>query len=298
MQPDRGVAMENAGMFFVVDPDTEVSVQHSALVWQHVWEMRDLAPVGTLLPAAVSSSCPLLPNEAASGVLVSTLTPVPDNSAWVPLEVDLRHYLCSEGGVKRPLLNQALKDAVTAGERGHEEARWAGSAQHYDSRTNRRLAILVRGWGDVVAQGKAKPDSLDALREVQDLAQHVVATLAAASRSIADTHGYCPALDIAGASVLQHGKEMNARWRRAVGDNAVRHRNLLSLSPWDVFPQREPADFRYTNLLPLLKCANSVSFRREVEISHWNVKEFRGFYERVSAILRHSSELPMIAKQV
>jgi len=285
-------------MFFVVDPDKEVSPQHSALVWQRVWAMRDLLPVGALLPTGVSSPCPLLPNEAASGVLVSTLTPVPDNSAWVPLEIDLKRYLCPKGGVKRALLDEALSDAVIAGERGHDEARWAGSAQHYDSCTNRRLAILVRGWGDVVARSNADPESLDALRKVLDLAQHVATTLAAASRAIADTSGYCPALDIAGARVLQHGAEMNARWRRAVGDNAIRHRNLLSLSPWDVFPQQEPADFRYTNLLPLLKCANSVSFHREVDISHWNVKEFKGFYERVSAILRRSSELPMIAKQV
>jgi len=285
-------------MFFVVDPDKEVSPQHSALVWQHVWAMRDLAPVGALLPAAVSSPCPLLPNEAASGVLVSTLTPVPGDSAWVPLEVDLKQYLGRKGGVRRSLLDQALRDTVATGERRHDEACWAGSAQHYDSRTNRRLAILVRGWGDVVARGKAKPESLDALREVQDLAQHVVATLTAASRAIAATDGHCPALDIAGAQVLQHGEEMNARWQRAVGNTAVRHRNLLTLSPWDVFPRQEPADFRYTNLLPLLKCANSVSFRREVDISHWNVKEFKGFFERVSAILRRSSELPMIAEQV
>jgi hypothetical protein len=156
----------------------------------------------------------------------------------------------------------------------------------------------VRGWGDVVAHGNADPESLAALREVQELVKHVAATLASASRAIADTDGYCPAIDIAGARILEHGGEMNARWRRAVSDNAVRHRNLLSLSPWDVFPQQGPADFRYTNLLPLLKCANSLSFRRDVDISHWNVKEFKGFFERVSAILRRSSELSVIAKQV
>jgi hypothetical protein len=285
-------------MFFVVDPDKEVSPQHSALVWQHVWAMRDLAPVGALLPAAVSSPCPLLPSEAASGVLVSTLTPVPDNSAWVPLEIDLSQYLGRDGAVERPRLDRALRAAVTAGERGHDEARWPVVGQQLDSHANRRLAILVRGWGDVVASGQVAPDSLAALRKVQDLVEHVAATLIAASRSIAATHGHCPALDISGARVRQHGEEMSARWCRAVGENAVRHRNLLALSAWDVFPRHEPADFRYTNLLPILTCANSVSFRREVDISHWNVKEFKGFFERVNAILRRSGERSAIAKQV
>ena len=91
---------------------------------------------------------------------------------------------------------------------------------------------------------------------------------------------------------------MNARWRQAVVDNALRHRNLLTLSPWDVFPRQAKADARYTNLLPVLKSANSVSFRRDVDIAHWSVREFKSFYDRVSAILHHNRDFPVVAKQV
>lgn len=285
-------------MFFVVDPDTEVSPQQSAEVWQHLWAMRNLAPVSAMLPAAVSSPCPLLPDEAAGGVLMASLTAIPRDSAWVPLEVDLSTYMDNDGGVRRSLLDAALCAAVQKGERGHDAMRWSCAAHYHDSKLNRRLAIFVRGWGDVVARRGLDPESLATLRDMQQLANNVTTVLREASRALADSNGYCPALDVAGAQVLQYGREMNARWRRAVGENAVRHRNLLTLSPWDVFPRQERADFRYTNLLPLLKCANSVSFRRDVDIGHWNVKEFRGFHERVSAILRHSSGLPAIAKQV
>ena len=68
-------------MYFVVDPDKEVSPQHAALVWKRLWEMRDLAPVSAMLPAAVTSPCPLLPDEAASGVLAVGLVQVPDGGA-------------------------------------------------------------------------------------------------------------------------------------------------------------------------------------------------------------------------
>ena len=91
---------------------------------------------------------------------------------------------------------------------------------------------------------------------------------------------------------------MAERWQRAVRNNALRHRNLLTLSPWDVFPQHDEADSRYMNLLPLIRCANSVSFLREVQIAHWSVIEFRSFYERVGAILRRSRDATLIAKQV
>jgi len=285
-------------MFFVVDPDTEVSPQQSAEVWQHLWAMRNLAPVSAVLPAAVSSACPLLPDEAAGGVLMASLTAIPGDSAWVPLEVNLSRYVGDDGGVRLSLLDAALCAAVEKGEQDHDATRWSCAAHYRDSRLNRRLAIFVRGWGDVVARRGVDPESLATLRDMQQLANHVVTVLTAASRAIADRNGYCPALDVAGARILQHGREMNARWRRAVGENAVRHRNLLTMSPWDVFPRQEPADFRYTNLLPLLKCANSVSFRRDVDIGHWNIRKFKGFHERVSAILRLSSGVPAIAKQV
>jgi len=285
-------------MFFVVDPDKEVAPHHEALVWERLWEMRDLAPISAMLPAVVSSPCPLLPDESANAVLVATLTQVPSDSAWIPLELDLAAYLRSDGSVRQSSLDAALRGMVEEGERCHDVARWDSPTQHRDSWLNRRLSVFVRGWGDLVALRRDDPASLDTLQELRALADHVATVLADASRQLANQNGYCPSLDAGGARVLQHGSEMNARWRRAIVENALRHRNLLTLSPWDVFPRHEPADVRYTNLLPILNCANSVSFRRDVDIRHWNVKEFKGFYDRVSAILRCNRDLPVVAKQV
>jgi len=285
-------------MYFVVDPDREVSPQQSALVWQRLWEMRDLAPITAVLPAVVSSPCPLLPDEAASAVVVPVRSQVPEDTAWIPLEVDLSQYLGSDGTLRLALLDAALRARVEEGERRHDTTSWPNQAQRYDSWLNRRLSIFVRGWGDVIGARNIDPESIAALRDVRALASHVSNTLADASRAVAERNGYCPALDVAGARVQRHGTEMDVRWRRAVADNALRHRNLLTMSPWDVFPRHEPADLRYLNLLPILVCANSVSYRRDVDICHWNVNEFKGFYTRVSAILSRSSDVSLIAKQV
>lgn len=285
-------------MFLVVDPDTEVSPQHAAQLWEHLWAMRNFAPVRAMLPAAVSSPCPLLAGEPAGAVITTNLLPVPAGSAWVPVEIDLARYLGARGSLRLALLDTALRAAVDKGEREHDRMRWPSREQRADSRRNRRLSIWVRGWGEVVASSGADPAALGTLRRLQALAQHVAEILAARSRTLARQNGHCPAVDIAGARVGEHGGEMQERWRRAVVGNAVRHRNLLTLSPWDVFPRDEPADYRYTNLLPLLNCANSISFCRDVDICHWNVKEFKSFYERVGAILQCSNETPLIAEQV
>ena len=138
-------------MFFVVDQDKEVSPQHSARVWEHLWAMRDLAPVRAMLPTAVSSPCPLLPGEAASAVLVAELMPVPMGSAWAHVEVDLSRFLDVQGALRPALLDAALRAAVDKGEQWHDVATWGSTAQRIDSRINRRLSIFIRGWGDVVA---------------------------------------------------------------------------------------------------------------------------------------------------
>lgn len=285
-------------MFFVVDPDMEVAPQQSAFVWQCLWEMRDLAPIGAVLPAVVSSACPLLPDEAADGSLVASLTQVPARSAWASFEIDLVRHAQRNGAVREASLDAALRDCVAEGERHHDETRWSDPAQLADSNNNRRLSVFVRGWGDLVVMRRADPAALETLQHLEALASRIAGVLVAESRAIAERAGYCPALDIAGARVVHHGREMNARWRRAVIDNGLRHRNLLTLSPWDVFPRGAPADYSYMNLLPVVRHAHSVSMRRDADISGWDARDFKAFHERVSAILRSASDVPLVARQV
>lgn len=289
---------QNADMYFVVDPDRDVAPQHAALLWRRLWEMRDFAPVGALLPAVVSSPCPLLPDENADRVLAASLVQVPGGSAWASIEVDLRRYTRADGELRIGLLESALRSSVHKADCSHDRSHWAHPAEASDSRLNRRLSIFVRGWGDLVARRRQDPASHAALAQVRELAANVSRVLVATSRAMAREKGYCPAIDVAGARVSQHGQEMDLRWRRAIANNAIRHRNLLTLSPWDVFPRDYPADTRYANLLPILARADSVSLRRDARIDHWNINEFRGFHERVAAILRRSSEQDLIAKPV
>ena len=255
-------------------------------------------PIGVLRPAVVSSSCPLLPDESADGVLATSCTLVPGGTAWAEAEIDLLHYVRSDGTLRMTLLDAALRNSMHKTERMHDTVDWSNATAANDSRLNRRLSIFVRGWGDLVTFGGGDPASHSALVALRKLAAHVCEVLAGRSKGLAQGRGYCPAMDVAGARVLQHGEEMNARWRSAIVANALRHRNLLTLSPWDVFPRDRPADPGGANLLPLLRFADSVSLRRDVDIAHWNVNEFKGFHERVAALLRRSSEQDLIAKQV
>lgn len=285
-------------MFFIVDARKRRSPGQERFIWQRLWEMRDVVPVSGMLPATVSSPCPLLPDEAADAILDSTGTMVPCDTAWAPAQLDLDRYASPQGEIRLDQLDAALIRCVACGEAVHDRGAWPTSTLAGDSRMNRRLAVWVRGWGSLVARRGADPGELQTLRDLEQLARHVHDVLREESQRLAEERGHCAAIDVAGSRVLQHGDEMHARWRQAISRSALRNRNLLTLSPWDVFPGNAPADLGFQNLLPLLACADSVTFRRDTDISHWKSSEFKGFYKRVGAIMRQNSDLPLIAKQV
>jgi hypothetical protein len=285
-------------MFFVVAADPGSSTANAARVWSHLWQLRDAADVSIVLPTVVSSPCPLLADERADVACQATGLQVPQNSAWVPLQVNLATFLQAGGDIGLPRLERALCDCVDRGEAQHQRYDWDTRSQARDSELNRRLAVAIRGWGCIVKSRGDDPRSLTTLRRLEDLAAFITMTLTAHSQRLARRHGCCPALDAAGARLATSGPEMQSRWQRAVADNAIRHRNLVMMSPWDVFPADAPADLRYVDLLPVLRCANSLSFSRSVDVGHWTPGEFRGFYERVGAILSYGKTTGLVAKQV
>ena len=283
-------------MFIVIDAASRPPEKYSDLVWQHLWALRACMPVNIVVPTVVSSPCPLLSDEPADAILPASGIQVPRNTAWIPMRIDLATYADRHGDIRLGALEKALLACVDRGDALHDARAWPGPAIGADSRANRRLSILVGGWGELVRSRGADPADFRTLTWLEELADFISGILCARSRRLAVERGHCPAIDLAGARISGSSREMKLRWRSAVADKALRHRNLIAMSAWDVFPRGEPADLRYLDLLPLLRSANCLSFRREVDIEHWNAREFRRFYERVGAVLQCSIDKGQLAR--
>jgi len=254
-----------------------------------------------VLPSAVvTSPCPLLPAEPANEFSPQVCMQIPSHSAWIPLEMDLAAYADARGQLSMADLESALVASVDNGDQLHDQTDWAEPKIEYDSWLNRRLAIALRGWGDIVDRRGADPGILQTLRDMEELAEWACRVLHNRSRYLAHSSNWCPALDEAGALVMQkkQSRAWGRRWKKALRDVAVRHRNLTTISPWDVFPRGKQADLAYADLLPLTRFADSLSFQRDVSIAHWNVNDFNGFYERVAAIVRCKGGAGLVAKQL
>jgi hypothetical protein len=251
-------------------------------------------------PAVVSSRCPLLPDEAACDFLPPVCMRVPRDSAWVPMQLNIARFVTSGGQIDRVALEAALVACVDEGDKRHDQTQWLEPQIEYDSWLNRRLAIALRGWGDIVALRGGDPRSLQTLRDMEELAEWICLTLHNRSKSLALRRRWCPALDEAGVLLMKknHARRWGHRWKKAVREVAVRHRNLTTMSPWDVFPANQHADLRYVDLLPLTRFADSLSFQRDVSIEHWNANDFKLFCKRVAAIVACNGGRTLIAKQV
>jgi DNA topoisomerase VI subunit B len=65
-----------------------------------------------------------------------------------------------------------------------------------------------------------------------------------------------------------------------------------------LFPAGTAADFRYAELLPLLRHADACAVNKTVSIAHWNPKEFKCFHQRARAVLQQRCTTSLIAEHV
>ena len=270
--------------------------------WSRYWRLRGAANVYTMFAGTIVSQCPLLSAERADIVASPNGLQVPAGTAWVPIEVDLAPFLCTSGVLDEGRLKKTLRHCVDSGERIHDTWVWPTPDMQHDSWLNRRLAIQLTGIGDVIQRMGLAPDSHGSLRFLNQLLLSVRETLRARSRELALQLEPLPAISLSDPSLsLPRGNirdDWQRRWRESVAATQVRHRNLLVLSPWSLFPSGEAADYRYSELLPLLRHADACAFRRSVSIRHWNLKEFKRFHQRTMAVLQQRGATPRFAQCV
>ena len=276
--------------------------EHSDRFWLQLWHLRDTSMLRAAHASIVSPQSPLLADEIATGVLPGAGVQVPTGTAWVPMRLNLARFADANGHVQEAALEDALHSCVDLGDVLHDLMCWPTATMRHDAWLNRRLAITVTGLGDLAACRGLDPRKFQCLETLNELLRWLQQTLRDRSRQIAGRTNCLPALDLCDPSLAMPGgcvrDDWRQRWRRAVDQGAVRHRNLLVLSPWSVFPANQPADMRYADLLPLVAYADACAFGRSASLSHWNVNEFRGFHQRGWAVLQQRDAAALIAERV
>lgn len=237
--------------------------------------------------AGVRSRCPLLAAEIADTVVDGLGVVAPANTAWLPLTIDVARFARPNGDVDGDALDAALDACIELGDRLIDRVDWLCPAQAEDARVNRRLAIRLAGIGDLVQARGDDPSSFALLRDLDSLVDGIHRGLWRRSRRLAERLGALPALTERQPSAQwrdeSHRLDWARRWRQAVDNVQVRHRNLLLMSPWCLFPRRLSADVAYTDLLPLLAHADALGFAGAPDLGHWQAVDRRRICQRLRA---------------
>jgi hypothetical protein len=270
--------------------------------WELLWELRGNPRVYTAFAGRVMPQCPLLSAEQGRAIVAPIGLQAPADSAWVCMGIDISHFTRDDGAADEPALKRCLEACIDVGDALHDVLTWPTADVQHDSWLNRRLAIVLSGFGDMLRIRGMSPSDHASLRYLNQLLLCLRMNAQARSRSIALRAEPLPALCLSDPShALPRGsvrEDWRRRWREAVRATLVRHRNLLVISPWSLFPSGASADYEYAELLPLLRHSDACAFRRNLSIDHWNLSQFKRFHQRARAVLKQRIATSRIAEHV
>lgn len=265
-------------------------------LWRHAGGPWAVIPVYAGL---VRSSCPLLSDEVADSVYPANGLCAPNGSAWLPMRLNLADFADAGGQLRLRDLERALVAAVRTGDRLIDRLRWPSAPMLDDARNNRRMALLLDGIGDLARLQGRDPAELVVLNDMSGLVRHVKATLSAASLELAADNELLPAIARNCPSRHTQGSDRHAtwsaHWHEAVRRCAVRHRNLLLLSPVSVIPCQAQDRRSWSDLLPLLAYADACACLPERVPHDWKLLDYKRFHHRAAAEINRWNEPSVIA---
>lgn len=288
-----------AGRALMQPGDAEDERRDHDVFWSQLWNLRLERMVRAAYAPAIFSRCPLLSAEAVTGILPAAAIQVPADTAWVPMSLDISHFANSRGVLREQELESALCHCIEVGDNLHDLAAWPTEQMRHDAWLNRRLAVVLTGFGDLARKRDLDPRDFSCLAELSEILRWARDILHSQSQIIARRTDSLPAIAHCDPSRTMPGGHVRdgwrERWRQAADIAAVRHRNLLVLSPWSVFPTRGPAEFSYADLLPLLGMADACAATESPDLGHWNINKFKSFHQRAWAVLQQRDVSNQIA---
>ncbi len=258
-------------------------------IWDVLYSSCNAAPVAwPVYGREVRALCDLLGDESATVVLPDQALCVPTGSAWLPIRLDLMQFARDGGDLDWPRLSGALQIVLETADQLFDQLSWPFAAQRNDAWLNRRLAIQLTGLGKLVQFRGQRPSDLAALRALDRDIARIAELLYRETRRLALERGALPALtanDPSGAwRDSQQRDTWRRRWRQAVQNAAVRHRNILVISPYTLLATPKSNYRECADLLPVLRHAQAVAFADPPQCAG-GADDFCTFHRRAAAVL-------------
>ncbi len=277
--------------------------ERTASNWRFLWRHRNHPrPVQPVYGGLVRSACRLLADEVAAAVIPTRSLLAPAGSAWLPLGLPISAFCSQAGTPDWQRLRAALRRVVDLADSVLPMLDWHDPRQRADAATNRRVAVCITGLGDLLLQSGRSPGALESLAWLTRLVRFIRTELSAQSSRRAAATDLLPALaqasPVLGWSAGKHRERWQQQWDLAVSEAAVRHRNLLAMSPASVLPDRNLGCAGFADLLPVLGFADAWSFDCNVQTQEFKLSQFRDFHRRARATIQSAQRASFVAAGV
>lgn len=244
-----------------------------------------LAPVSRQGPDVIPR-CPLLTPEYGFCPWSDSALMCPAETAWVPLEQSLRDF---HGDFAA--LGEKLDQLVDVAELIHDTARWPTPRMQRDAWLNRRAAIQLTDVG-FYAEGRSASSIHRCVGWISARLQARSVYWARRRRPLPSIRDANPSRDMQPSRTRE---QWQTRWLAAVAASAVRHRNLLALSPWSILAG--PSAHRL-ELLSLLVHADAICLAEPVQPLLAGTEQQQSFQRALRLALQQRHALDQIAKHV
>lgn len=237
------------------------AAEEHAVLWRWLTTVAHRDPgVHLLFERSTRPPCTLSVGEPGGTALPISLFEVGEDTAWLVIRLHLGALL-ADVGTAPVHLRRLLRLLLRFADNLIEQLPWPGPLPAEDALVNRRLALHLVGLGDLVDDWQLDPADFATLRRIMRWYRLIRRILLHESHLLARERGPFPGLEL---------RELGLRLRRSFGMSrarqllrrvGLRHRHLLVLSPYDVFPARRPrlAPVSYLDLLPVLRFGDTIA---------------------------------------
>jgi hypothetical protein len=224
-----------------------------------------LVPAGALRPLSSLHAA-----ERGQCVMPASLFEVRAGSAWIVLELDATRL--TELATLRTRLRWCLRLADNL----IDLQQWPDPRLRLDALLNRRIAIHVVRIGQMLSMQGLSPGRFSSLQKLERWLACMRKCFIRESHQLAADRGPFPAFGAQElvAHLAPHYGVADAS--RLVRNRSMRHRHLLALSPFSVFPDPAADTFGddWINLVPAISCADALSMygadiRSQLRLSTW-----------------------------
>ncbi|MGI9291965.1 MAG: hypothetical protein ACR2QG_11925, partial [Gammaproteobacteria bacterium] len=180
---------------------------------------------------------------------------------------------------------------------------WPRPVLQLDALLNRRVCLHVTGIGDMLLHRGMRPDSIKTFTWLKRWLSFVRRSLLRESRLLAELRGPFPELganELMEELALRYGTE-NAR--QLLKNSFLRHRHVLALSPFSLFPQTTTShdDGRWLGLVSTLECADALTMygpdpRQRLSRDDWQrLLQLTGALARSNVVITGNSSVSRFA---